>query len=166
MIYLILLSFAIFIAYLCYALRSCDIPASLSETYYTLNNKGKKGWLFCIALEAMGFTLFPAFAQLSDEAGFWYTFLSFFTCAGILFVGVSPKFRSSGEGTVHVVSASIAAAAGMLWSALTVWPVPLAIAMLLGLPTITMWKKARTFWLEMIAFFSVYTSILIAYATL
>lgn len=159
MVLLIALSFFIFAAYLCYACFNCGIPSSLSETYYLLNQRGKPGWIFSLVMILIAGLLMPAFIEVSDTSGFWYTFLSFFTCAAIIFVGFSPKFRD-GQGTIHVASAMTAAASGILWSLFTIWYVPLIVAAAFTLPLVVMWKTAKTFWLEMIAFFSVYISIL------
>lgn len=161
MILLISLSILIFLAYVLYASLTCGIPSSLSETYYLLQKKDKPGWIFSIIMVIIAATLMPAFIELSDTNGYWYTFLSFFTCAAIIFVGFSPKFRD-GQGTIHVASAMTAAISGLLWSLLTVWPIPLIVSALYLYPIIKYWKTSRVFWLEMVAFTSVYMSIVFA----
>lgn len=159
MVLLIVLSFFIFLAYLCYAFSFCGIPSSLSETYYLLKERGKPGWIFSIVMVVIAMLLMPGFIEISDNSGYWYTFLSFFTCIAIVFVGLSPGFRN-GQGTIHFVSAIIAAVSGVLWSLFTIWFVPLIVAVAFTAPLVLMWKSAKTFWLEIIAFFSVYISVL------
>lgn len=156
----IIISIIIFFAYLTYVLVKCKaVPKSLSETYYLL---GDKGWLFSLSLTLMGLSLMPAFIEISDSAGHWYTFLSFFTCAAIIFVGYTPKFKQQEQAAIHVVAASIAAAAGIIWSLLTIWYIPVISIFVFIAPIIIQWKTAKVFWLEMLAFFCVYASALVS----
>lgn len=147
------LSFFIFFIYSACVIERLDtIPKSYSDTYYQLSH----GWLFPVCMAAMAFLLLPVILELSEMAGFWYTFLGFFTCASLVFVAVAPKFKTR-DSVIHTVAAIVSAVSGLAWSALTCWVVPVVAVLLVLPPAIYKWSS-KTFWAEMAAFLSVYVT--------
>lgn len=157
-----LISIFIFVVYITAILIKFKIvPESLSNTYYML---GKWGPLFTLMMFACAFTILP---PMLDVTNLNFQFVSFFCPAAICFVGAAPNFKKDKmEGRVHVISAYISAGFGLLWVAFLTkfwWLIPIAIVIvgLLAYLTKTI-KSSKTWWLEMIAFLSVYSALLIA----
>lgn len=163
---LVFISFGIFLLYLVSSLIVFQkIPHSLSDTYYMY--KDIKQWLrylFPIMMFSMSGLLMPVWLEATEGGGL--QFLSFLTCAAIMFVGAAPNFKSVGiESTIHTVSAIIAAICAMLWCIFVVGSYGiilsyLVIFLILALCTKSI-KSSYTFWLEMIAFFSLFVSLII-----
>lgn len=85
------------------------VPESLSATYYL---SGRFGWLFQTFMILSGMILLPVWLDISEEP---YRFLVFLSCAGMVFVGVSPAFRLRLEGTVHYSAAAVCCTSAILW---------------------------------------------------
>lgn len=166
---LVCISFLIFIVYNAVAIKLFGIPWSLSKTYYLYEEKKKGlGWIFTIFMWTMAFTMVPGFLTVSDAVGPWmsyFTFLAFITVAGIVFVGAAPRYREDLESDVHMTAAKICTAAAILWCFLVcwnIWWVPIcaaAIPALIATCTKT-WKSARDYWVEMLAFFATFGTII------
>lgn len=156
---LTLVSFFIFLLYLALALRHIKhVPQSLSETFYLIGGQ-PKCYLFTATLWVMLFTLLPVLLEITPDSWKWLAFLAL---AGIGFVGAAPFFHDSAEGKVHTVAAIAAAVFGLAWTLTTsYWYAALALAFcicMLGIAATDSWRSARTWWLEMAAFGSVYFS--------
>lgn len=161
---LLLISFAIFAAYLLGALLHIrQVPPSLSETFYLVGD-APKCYLFTAALWAMMFTLLPVLLDMTPDGWDWLAFLAL---TGIGFVGAAPFFHEASEGRVHKAAAVIAAVFGLAWTLTTRWwYAALALSLVicaLGASRTDTWKSGRTWWLEMVAFASVYLSAIIAF---
>lgn len=166
---LTVVSFAIFIAYNSVAIGIFGIPWSMSKTYYLYEEKKKGlGWIFTIFMWVMTFTLISGFLEISDAVGPWmnnFTFLAFIAAASIAFVGTAPRYRDDFEGSVHMTAAKICAASALLWCFLVcwnIWYVPICAAVIpavIGAITKT-WKSSRDFWVEMLAFFATFATII------
>lgn len=168
---LIIISLILFTAYNAVALKRFGVPKSLSETFYLWNGVKKNlGYIFTGMMGGMTFTLLPAWIEVGNQVSSWSPFLNFlvfFACGAIMFVGVAPAFRSNKmEGTVHELSAKIAAACALIWCFVVcyqIWYVPLAciIAVLIaGLCTRT-FKKCSVYWLEMMAFAATFMTVIV-----
>ena len=166
---LILVSFLLFVIYNSVVLGLFGVPESLSETYYLYENKKKGlGWLFTIFMWVLAFTLLPAWIETSMAIGPWrsyLTFLAFFTCAAIVFVGTSPKFHEKPEGVVHTTAAIICAVSALLWDFIVcsdIWYVPLiAVTIPVLVATFTKtWKTGYEYWLEMLAFDATFATVI------
>lgn len=137
------------------------VPESLSNTYYML---GKWGPLFTLMMFACAFTILPPMLEVTNSL---YQFVAFFCPAAICFVGAAPNFKKDKmEGKVHVISAYVSAIFGLLWVAFLTkfwWLILIAVVIvgLLAYFTKTI-KSSKTWWLEMVAFLSVYSALLIA----
>lgn len=140
------------------------VPESLSNTYYLLNEKrDQSGWLFMVTLMLTGISLAPAIIEITE--GHPLQFLSFLCPASIIFVGAAPRFKDAGmESLIHPIAALISAASCVLWIILVagmgwVLLIFLVAASLLAIATKSL--LCYVFWLEMVAFGSVYTTLLI-----
>lgn len=120
------------LAYLCYsAWVSRGIPGSLSETYYTL---GDKGSLFQLTMVTVSITLLPIWLELSDSNLQWMAFLS---CGGLMFVGCAPCFKLPLDGAVHYSSAVVCCLCAVLWQVFSgLWDITILFAFLGGMLTL------------------------------
>ena len=138
------------------------ITTSLSETYYKLEKPA--GCLFTITLLATSFFIAPLWFDITDEN---LTFSVFLAVGGLMLVGVAPLFKGV-DHKWHEAFAIICAAFAILWQMLNgqYWEAPAFLALFAGIGALTKTlKKCKTFWLEMAAFGSTFTSIFIKYIT-
>lgn len=174
MLTLTLLSLAIFVIYLTLFLRYAgEMPKSLSETYYYLGSVGypEAGWrsdfsrlrasIFTAMMWAIAFLLIAPMMDVTPDG---LQFLVFLSLAGICFVGAAPEFKEIYEGKVHTASAVIAAVCALAWVVFVAGGViPIVVSLLFSLcgaiATSTL-VRSRTFWLELVAFNSVYLSLI------
>lgn len=162
---LTIISISIFLIYLGFTFGIFKrIPKSLSDTYYMY--KEKKEWLkflFPIMIFCVSGLLLPAWLDATE--GSTLQFLSFLTCASIMFVGASPNFKNVGiESKIHVISAIISAICAIAWCIFVThtWYVILLcliVMVILAFITKTL-KTSYVFWLEMVAFSSLFVSLL------
>lgn len=161
---LTIISLLIFVVYLFFAIKRYGIPTSLSETYYLLGGEPfnrLKASIFTFMMWAIAFTLLPTMLDITPES---LQFLAFLALTGICFVGAAPQFKEKSEGKVHTISAIIAACFGLLWALAVCKQTGLisfgvsAFAVLVAALMTDTFKSSRTFWLEMIAFGTVYLS--------
>lgn len=161
---LTIISLLIFVVYLFFAIKRYGIPTSLSETYYLLGGEPfnrLKASIFTFALWAMAIILLPVMIDVTPDQ---WRFLAFLALAGICFVGAAPEFMDEFEGKVHTISAITAACFGLLWALAVCKQTGLislgvsAFAVLVAALMTDTFKSSRTFWLEMIAFGTVYLS--------
>ena len=149
---IILLSFAILIAYVVYSLVTLKVmPESLSETYYRLNYKKKGlGRLFPITMFICAATLLPK----------WLVFLA---CSATLFVAVTPNYYEGLERQVHYGAAVVCCVSAILWTMLSgTWFIPIInFALALGYMVMYNRKKQIVFLIEIATLFSVYISMLL-----
>lgn len=162
-------AFVIFLAYNIALWIQFKIPSSLSESFYLYDKKRKNlGYIFTGMMFLTAFLLLPGWIEVSeasDICGVTLTFLAFFTCAAICFVGAAPAFRASEiESKVHSISAKVCAVAALLWDFIVCWKimyVPIAtmlLVLLVAWLTKTL-KSGMIYWLEMCAFFGTFFTI-------
>lgn len=153
------ISFLIFVAYVIMVLGYLTyIPASLSETYYLLPGGVKH--LFPAMLWTVSFLLLPKALDVTPPE---WQFLIFLALAAIVFVGAAPEFHDPQEGKTHTVAAYAAAILGIAWAVIAAdgffyLVLSFIVACLAANATRTV-KSGLTFWLELIAFSTVYISI-------
>ena len=138
-------------------LRLFNIPPSLSETYYNLEKTRKKnGAFFYLYLIVTVFLLLPPMVQVAQYWGF--------LCGvGLAFVGAAPAFKSD-QKYIHFIGAIVSAISSIFilivikkW-----WVLFIITAIVAGLSIWTKtYKSSLTFWLEMIAFYSLFLGLLI-----
>lgn len=160
----------IYVTYNVIALHLFNVPVSLSQTYYLFKNR--KEWqriLFPIVMLLVGCLLLPSWLKLSDGSN--YQFLSFLSCASIMFTAVSPAFnRTKLENKVHTYSAYISALFAVLWiilvahawNILVLW---IILILLISISTNT-FKSSYIYWLETIAIMSTLSTIISKYFNL
>ena len=159
---IILLSFAILIAYVVYSLVTLKvIPESLSETYYRLNYKMKGlGRLFPITMFICAATLLPIWLDYSKDNFQWLVFLA---CSATFFVAVTPNYYEGLERQVHYGAAVVCCVSAILWTMLSgTWLIPIInFAFALGYMVLYNRKKQIVFIIEIATLFSVYISLLL-----
>lgn len=157
----------IFVAYNIVALALFGVPKSLSMTYYLF--KGKQNSLKClfpIMIVLICMLLIPAWIELSEGSDF--QFLSFLAPAALMFVGFTPAFNDADMyKTIHNVAAYSCALFAMLWIILVaclgiIIPIVLVVIAIIAIITKT-WKTCYVYWLEMVAFISLFISIILYY---
>lgn len=170
-----ILSFLIFVVYLIFVLRYIGhVPKSLSETYYYLGNPNYpqdhewkmqyrlKASIFTAMMWSIAFLLLPTMLDVTPEG---WKFLAFLALAGICFVGAAPEFKDEFVGRVHVIGAYSAAIFGILWATVVIGAagrIALGVSVFVVLAAALMTdslKSSRTFWLELVAFATVYLSL-------
>lgn len=165
-------SLLIFVTYNAVAISMFGVPYSLSDTYYLFDNKRKgAGYAFTAMMWSMAISLLIAVLPLSDVISDWSNYLTwmiFFGVTAILFVGAAPQFKQyhQMDSVVHTVAAGIAAALCLLWCVIVCWkiayilPIWMAIVAVAAFTTHTA-KTCKVYWLEMVAFGTTFTTILV-----
>lgn len=159
----------IFVVYNIVVLALFGVPKSLSMTYYLF--KGKKNSLKClfpIMIVSLCMLLIPSWIELSESSNF--QFLSFLAPVALVFVGFTPAFNDADMyKTIHNIAAYSCAVLAMLWIIL-VTPFWYIILIVLGIISVIAVltktvKSSYIYWLEMVAFISLFTSIIVYYIT-
>lgn len=155
---LILISLALFTAYLTYAISVIkDIPWSISDTYYQLGKRARPKWLFQLAMIVPAMVLLPAWLDASTENT---QFLAFLSCAGLMFVGSAPCFKLEVEGKVHYVATTICGLSAVSWMVVTgYYYIPLTL-ILISVVLMLRYKRWM-FWLEVALFASLFATLII-----
>lgn len=155
---LVLISLAFLTLYLVYAISVIkSVPWSISDTYYQLEKRGKKKWLFQLAMIVPAMLLLPAWLECSDEN---IQFLAFLSCGGLMFVGAAPCFKLELDGKVHYAATAICGTSAVLWTCFSgMWYIPL-IAILITAGLGIKYRKWM-FWIECAAFVSTYIAVIL-----
>lgn len=172
-----IISFIIFIAYLVCTVRyNKAVPSSLSVTYYILgasrDQKYPEGFnrlrasIFTFVLWEMLLLLIVPMMDMTPDN---LRFLAFLCLAAIGFVGAAPEFYDLNVYRIHASSAVISATAGIAWAlaagaraGMVGLTLAAAISLSLALASRTL-VSSRTFWLEMVAFGTVYFTIFLMF---
>ena len=126
-----------------------SLPASISDSYYELNERKQgRGHLFTFFCWLIAMLIMPVWLTASREA---LEFLAFLSCAGMLFAGTAAEFQSGKmDKRVHFISAFTGAGGSLIWLLLSgFWYV--IVAMLIA--ALFMIKKYgnKILWLEVAA---------------
>ena len=95
-------------ALLCVVIDKKGTPEMVSSIYYLL---GKRGWVFQVVLVLFGALMMVCL--LDSELG--EPCLAFIACAGLMFVGMAPRFLEESERGLHKGAAIVAAVASVGW---------------------------------------------------
>lgn len=114
MILLAVFAELLFIAMLCVVIYKYGVPDMVSTIYYLL---GKRGWVFQVVMIAFGAMMMVCLL----DSGRGVQCLAFFACAGLMFVGVVPRFLDESERRVHKTAAIVSAAASVGWCMTVDW---------------------------------------------
>lgn len=108
MITLFIIAVLLFCLMLSYVRFTYNTPSMVSSIYYLLGNRG---WIFQFVMDAIGILMM--ICLLDSELGEPY--LAFIACAGLIFVGMAPRFLEDGERAVHKGAAIVSAVASVAW---------------------------------------------------
>lgn len=159
------ISFAIFIAYVVYAVITMQkteykIPHSISQTYYYVpwkNGMSTSYFIMCIMVLPALIGMNPWFE--------WAKVFGFISLACLIGVAGAPDYWNEKETAIHCTFTYTCEACIVPYIVLATnywWVTPIyAVAFLLPCFITKTWKDCRSFWLELIAFFSFYTSTLL-----
>lgn len=160
----------IFIIYNIVMLCLFGMPASLSNTYYYLNNRWPgSGLAFTIMMEVVSLLLVYPWIIINNAISPWSMylgFLVFLTCVCLMFVGIAPNFRTEKAiENVHMWGAKLAAVFAILWICIVCWHIMYIIPIWIGLCWLIAWltktmKSGRDWWWEMCAFGPTFTAII------
>ena len=159
----------LFVIYNIIALILFGVPKSLSMTYYLYKERRNAlKILFPSMIVLLCIFLIPCWLTLSEGSNF--QFLSFLAPASLMFVGFTPAFNDDDMyKMIHNIAAYSCAAFALLWIILVTpfWYIILIVFGLIAtIAVITKtWKTSYTYWLEMVAIISTFTSIIAYYIT-
>ena len=161
-----IISFLLLGGFLFFAAMKFGVPTMVSDVYYQLqdytgseviDNKLKRnyGWVFTAIMVAS--SILMLIPMLDCSMGIQC--LAFLGCAGLMFVGLVPRYLDSAEHIIHK-SAAITSAIGCVGWCASVNLIPtilLAIAVLIiYFPLAKKLKAVGYYWAEIAAFLDVY----------
>lgn len=153
----------LFVIYNIVALMLFGVPKSLSMTYYLFKNQKEcLKALFPVTISLICMLLMPCWLEISSGSPWQFT--AFLSAGALLFVAFAPAFKKNYlEKRVHETSAYAAALFSLLWIIMVTpfWYVILivfGVVAVLAIWTKT-WKTSLIYWLEMVAFASIFISI-------
>lgn len=103
----------------CMVIDKKETPEMVSSIYYLL---GKRGWFFQLMMIAFGAMMMICLL----DSGLGVPCLAFFACAGLMFVGVAPRFLDENERKIHKTAAITSAMASVAWCLTVDWRMVLA----------------------------------------
>ena len=109
----------LFMAMLCVVINKYGVPDMVSTIYYLL---GKRGWVFQLVMMLFGAMMMVCLL----DSGFGVPCLAFFACAGLMFVGMAPRFLEESERGLHKGAAIVSAVASVGWCFTVDWRMVLA----------------------------------------
>lgn len=119
MILLAVFAELLFIAMLCVVIYKYGVPDMVSSIYYLL---GKRGWVFQLVMMLFGAMMMVCLL----DSGLGVQCLAFLACAGLMFVGVVPRFLDENERKIHKTAAITSAMASVAWCLTVDWRMVLA----------------------------------------
>lgn len=119
MIGLSIIAALLFVVMLFIVIKKCGIPEMVSSIYYLL---GKSGWVFQLVLMLFGAMMMVCLL----DSGLGVPCLAFFACAGLMFVGMAPRFLEESERGLHKGAAIVSAVASVGWCFTVDWRMVLA----------------------------------------
>ena len=165
------LAICIFIIYNAAFSSIFGLPASLSATFYVLNEKRPNlGWLFSAMMWVVCGLLIVPWIEVTLAISYWseyFTILPFASIVSLLFVATAPNFRDGGLPLeVHMTCAKASGVFAILWVLIVCWKimyvVPIWILLCGAIAYLTNTAKSSSdWWTEMIAFGSTFTAILV-----
>ncbi len=111
----------LFMAMLCVVINKYGVPDMVSTIYYLL---GKRGWVFQLVMMLFGAMMMVCLL----DSGLGVQCLAFFACAGLMFVGMAPRFLEESERGLHKGAAIVAAVASVGWCLTVDWRIVVALS--------------------------------------
>lgn len=165
---LIILVCVILLIYSISTLIIFKTPKSLSATYYLLNTVKKGlGGLFVITMLLSTLITTPIWITISDYINPNFTPIVFIAMFSMIMVGFTPTYKDDDmDSNLHNIFAIIGVIAGILWIFLSCIDIIYVPSTFILIPIIAMiilkgWKYSMVFWLEIIAFFAIYSTLII-----
>lgn len=161
-----IISFLLLGGFLLLAAMRFGIPNMVSDVYYQLQNcadseivGGKRkcnyGWVFTLVMFVSSLLMLVSLL----DSGKGIQFLAFLGCAGLMFVGLAPRYLDNNEHAIHKAAAITAAIGCVGWCS----SINLAPTLLLAIAVLIIYfppaKKPKTvgcYWAEVAAFLDVY----------
>lgn len=122
-----------------------EIPPSISETYYMWKEIGKE-WVFTCVMWVTGLSILIYWVSIATN--YRCQFLSFFSVAGMCFVGGACMFKETLTKETHYFSAFIWAIGATLFFIVNGLYMPILIGFLTGLAGFLLNRRNLTFWAE------------------
>lgn len=147
----LIISMSVFWLYLTGIILYRGIPDSISDSYYVIGEDRLLSSLFTWFCWIVAMFLLPYW--MDHDGGI----LAFIACTGLGFVGAAPLFKSH-QKTIHFTSAAVCFSSAYAWlliNSTTIFFISLAVLSALY------FVKKRTFWWEVTAFVSIYTSLIL-----
>ena len=119
---MVILSFVaalLFVVMLCVVIDKYGVPDMVSSIYYLL---GKRGWMFQLVMMLIGAMMMVCLL----DSGLGMPCLAFLACAGLMFVGMAPRFLEEIERGLHKGAAIVSAVASVGWCFTVDWRMVLA----------------------------------------
>ena len=119
---MVILSFVaalLFVVMLCVVIDKYGVPDMVSSIYYLL---GKRGWMFQLVMMLLGAMMMVCLL----DSGLGMPCLAFLACAGLMFVGMAPRFLEESERGLHKGAAIVSAVASVGWCFTVDWRMVLA----------------------------------------
>ena len=126
-----------------------SLVTCVSECWYQIK------WAHYALLALAALMMLPPMLECTPDN---WQFLAFIACASLVFVATAPSYLEKFEGRVHSISAISCAACAIAWAAVVV-PVALVGCALLIVAAFD--KKHRLLWLELSAFATAYTGVIL-----
>ena len=126
-----------------------SLVTCVSECWYHIK------WTHYALLALAALMMLP---PMLDCTPYNWQVLAFFACASLVFVATAPSYLERFEGRVHSISAILCAVCAIAWAAAVV-PVALTGCALLIVAAFD--KKHRLLWLELSAFATAYTGVIL-----
>lgn len=126
-----------------------SLVTCVSECWYHIK------WTHYALLALAALMMLPPMLNCTPDN---WQFLAFFACASLVFVATAPSYLEKFEGRVHSISAILCAACAIAWAAAVV-PVALVGCALLIVAAFD--KTHRLLWLELSAFATAYTGVIL-----
>lgn len=104
---------------LCMVIDKKETPEMVSTIYYLL---GKRGWVFQVVMLLFGALMMVCLL----DSGLGEQCLAFLACAGLMFVGVAPRFLDENERKIHKTAAITSVMASVAWCLTVDWRMVLA----------------------------------------
>lgn len=144
MIYISLICFMLIVVVGSFLHRG--LPDCVSDFYFVL---GK--WFSILMVATVVFMLPPMLDYTPED----YEFLAFFTCTGIMFVGVAPNYLADVERGVHKAGAMISGISSIAWTVcVSPWHCLLLLVWIVGFID----KKRWLLWFELPCFLMIFLS--------
>lgn len=161
-----IISFLLLAGFLLLAAMRFDVPAMVSDVYYQLQGcagskiikdkcKCNYGWVFTLVMFVSSLLMLVSLL----DSGKGIQFLAFLGCAGLMFVGLAPRYLDNNEHAIHKAAAITAAIGCVGWCS----SINLAPTLLLAIAVLIIYfppaKKPKTvgcYWAEVAAFLDVY----------